>query len=65
MKSNTDNKMTKKQIEQKIGELKSLKLPQLNKRSKAHHDWKKEMEKLASLLDVQINKMNNLLNKTI
>lgn len=65
MKSNTDNKMTKKQIEQKIGELKSLKLPQLNKRSKAHHDWKKEMEKLASLLDVQINKMNNLLNKII
>ena len=65
MKSNTDNKMTKKQIEQKIGELKSLKLPQLNKRSKAHHDWKKEMEKLASLLDVQINKMNNFLNKTI
>lgn len=65
MKSSTDNKMTKKQIEQKIGELKSLKLPQLNKRSRAHHDWKKEMERLASLLDGQINKMNNLLNKTI
>ena len=65
MKSNTENKMTRKQIEQKIGELKSLKLPQLNKRSKAHHDWKKEMERLASLLDGHINKMNNLLNKTI
>jgi hypothetical protein len=57
--------MSREQIEQKIGELKSLKLPQLNKRSKAHHDWKKEMERLASLLDGHINKMNNLLNKTI
>ena len=65
MKSNTENKMSREQIEQKIGELKSLKLPQLNKRSKAHHDWKKEMERLASLLDGHINKMNNLLNKTI
>jgi hypothetical protein len=61
MKSNTDNKMTRKQIEQKLGELKSLKLPQLNKKSKAHHDWKLEMEKLTSLLDVEINKMNNIL----
>jgi hypothetical protein len=57
--------MSREQIEQKIGELKSLKLPQLNKRSKAHHDWKKEMERLATLLDGHINKMNNLLNKTI
>ena len=56
--------MSREQIEQKIVELKSLKLPQLNKRSKAHHDWKQEMEKLTSLLDVEINKMNNLLNKT-
>ena len=53
--------MSKEQIEQKIGELKSLKLPQLNKRSKAHHDWKLEMEKLINLLDVEINKMNNIL----
>ena len=53
--------MTRKQIEQKLGELKSLKLPQLNKKSKAHHDWKLEMEKLTSLLDVEINKMNNIL----
>jgi len=57
--------MSREQIERKIGELKSLKLPQLNKRSKAHHDWKQEMEKLTSLLDVEINKMSNLLNKTI
>jgi len=53
--------MSREKIEQKIGELKSLKLPQLNKRSKAHHDWKLEMEKLTSLLDVEINKMNNIL----
>jgi hypothetical protein len=53
--------MTRKQIEQKLGELKSLKLPQLNKKSRAHHDWKLEMEKLTSLLDAEINKMNNLL----
>jgi hypothetical protein len=53
--------MTRKQIEQKLGELKSLKLPQLNKKSRAHHDWKLEMEKLTSLLDTEINKMNNLL----
>jgi hypothetical protein len=51
----------KTQIEQKLRELKSLKLPQLNKRSRAHHDWKKEMERLTSLLDTEINKMNNLL----
>ena len=57
--------MNRQQLEQKIGELKSLKLPQLNKRSKAHHDWKQEMAKLTNLLDVEINKMNNLLNKTI
>ena len=53
--------MSREKIEQKIGELKSLKLPQLKKRSKAHHDWKLEMEKLTSLLDVEINKMNNIL----
>lgn len=56
--------MTEKEITQKIKELKSLKLPQLNKKSRAHHDWKKELEKLASLLDGQINKMDKLLNKT-
>jgi len=53
--------MSREQIEQKIVELKSLKLPQLNKRSKAHHDWKLEMEKLTSLLDGEINKMKNIL----
>lgn len=54
MKSNTDNKMTREQIEQKIGELKSLKLPQLNKRSKAHHDWKLEIKRLTDLLNKTI-----------
>lgn len=62
MKSSMENKT---QIEQKLRELKSLKLPQLNKKSRAHHDWKKEMERLTSLLDTEINKMNKLLNKTI
>jgi hypothetical protein len=42
--------MSRKQIEQKIGELKSLKLPQLNKKSRAHHDWKQELERLSNLL---------------
>ena len=65
MKSNMENKMTIKQIEEKIMELKSLKLPQLNKRSKADNDWRKEMERLANLLGGEINKMNKLLNKTI
>jgi hypothetical protein len=51
MKLSMENK---KQIEQKLRELKSLKLPQLNKKSRAHHDWKLEIERLA-----------NLLNKTI
>jgi len=43
--------MTRNQIEQKIGELKSLKLPQLNKKSRAHHDWKQELERLTNLLN--------------
>ncbi len=47
MKSNTDNRM---QIEQKLAELKSLKLPQLNKKSRAHHDWKLEIKRLTNLL---------------
>jgi hypothetical protein len=40
----------KKQIEQKLGELKSLKLPQLNKKSRAHHDWKLEIKRITDLL---------------
>jgi hypothetical protein len=44
----------KKQIEQKLGELKSLKLPQLNKKSRAHHDWKLEIKRLTDLLNKTI-----------
>ena len=51
MKSSMDNK---KQIEQKLGELKSLKLPQLNKKSRAHHDWKLEIKRLTDLLNKTI-----------
>jgi hypothetical protein len=53
--------MSKEQIEQKLGELRALKLPQLNKKSRAHQDWKRELERLTSLLDTEINKMQNLL----
>jgi hypothetical protein len=44
----------KKKIAQQIEDLKSLKLPLLNKRSRAYKDWKQEIERLT-----------NLLNKTI
>jgi hypothetical protein len=57
--------MNRQQLEQKIQELRGLKLPQLNKKSRAYHDWKLELEKLTGLLDTEINKMNNLLNKSI
>lgn len=53
--------MTKQQIQNKITELESLKLPQLNKKSRAHHDWKLELERLTSLLDGEINKMQKIL----
>jgi hypothetical protein len=43
--------MTKQQIQNKITELESLKLPQLNKKSRAHHDWKLELEKLRNQLN--------------
>jgi hypothetical protein len=43
--------MTRKEIERKLEELKSLKLPQLNKKSRAHQDWKLEMERLTNLLN--------------
>lgn len=56
--------MNRQQLEQKIQELRGMKLPQLNKKSRAHHDWKLELERLAGLLDTEINKMNNLLNKS-
>lgn len=64
MKSNTENNMSKELIEQKIVAHKSLKLPQLNKRSLANQDWKQELEKLSNLLNSQMDKMNNILNKT-
>lgn len=56
--------MSKELIEQKIVAHKSLKLPQLNKRSRANQDWKQELEKLSNLLNSQMDKMNNILNKT-
>jgi hypothetical protein len=57
--------MTRNQIEQKLEELKSLKLPQLNKKSRAHQDWKQKMENLTRLLDTEMGKLNNLLKRTI
>jgi len=60
-----DSKMTREQIERKLEDLKSLKLPQLNKKSRAHQNWKCEMEKLTRLLDTEMGKLNNLLNKTV
>jgi len=38
-------------IEQRISFLKSLKLPLLNKRSRAYKDWKQELERLTNLLN--------------
>jgi hypothetical protein len=55
----------KKKIAQQIEDLKSLKLPQLNKKSRAHQDWKREMENLTRLLDTEMGKLNNLLKRTI
>lgn len=43
--------MTRKEIERKLEEVKSLKLPQLNKKSRAHQDWKQEIERLTNLLN--------------
>jgi hypothetical protein len=57
--------MTRNQIEQKLEELKSLKLPQLNKKSRAHQDWKQEMENLTRLLDTEMGKLNNILKRSI
>lgn len=38
-------------IKQRIEFLKSLKLPLLNKRSRAYKDWKKELDRLTNLLN--------------
>jgi hypothetical protein len=60
-----DSKMTREQIERKLEDLKSLKLPQLNKKSRAHQDWKREMENLTRLLDTEMGKLNKLLKRSI
>lgn len=44
--------MTKEQIQTKITDLKSLKLPLLNKKSRAYIDWKTELDRLTKLLNV-------------
>jgi hypothetical protein len=41
-------------IEQRLAQLKELKLPQLNKKSRAHKDWKDEINRLTKIL----NKLN-------
>jgi hypothetical protein len=38
-------------IQQRIDDLKSMKLPQLNKRSRAYKDWKQELARLTNLLN--------------
>ena len=43
--------MTSSYIQSRIDFLKSLKLPQLNKRSRAYKDWKAELERLTNLLN--------------
>jgi len=43
--------MDKKQIALRIEELKSMKLPLLNKRSRAFLDWKNELDRLTNLLN--------------
>lgn len=43
--------MDKKQIALRIEELKSMKLPLLNKRSRAFLDWKNEITRLTNLLN--------------
>jgi hypothetical protein len=43
--------MDKKTIALRIEELKSMKLPLLNKRSRAFLDWKNELDKLTNLLN--------------
>lgn len=43
--------MDRKQIALRIEELKSMKLPLLNKRSRAFLDWKNELDRLTNLLN--------------
>jgi hypothetical protein len=38
-------------IEARLAQLKELKLPLLNKRSRAYKDWKQEVDRLTELLN--------------
>jgi hypothetical protein len=46
--------LDKKKIALQIEELKSMKLPLLNKRSRAYLDWKNEIKRLTDLLNKTI-----------
>lgn len=43
--------MEASQIKQQLEQLKSMKLPLLNKKSRLHHDWKQEIKRLTNLLN--------------
>jgi hypothetical protein len=43
--------MNQSYIQQRIDDLKSMKLPLLNKRSRAYKDWKAELTRLTNLLN--------------
>lgn len=45
-------------IEQRVEQLKSMKLPLLNKRSRAYKDWKQELDRLTNLLNNNDNGKN-------
>ncbi len=45
------NIMEASYIKQRIEFLKSLKLPLLNKRSRAYKDWKQELDRLTNILN--------------
>jgi hypothetical protein len=51
--------MSRAQIEQKLQELRGMKLPQLNKKSRLHHDWKLEIKRLTNLLNQTSNGKEN------
>lgn len=42
--------MDKSYIKQRIEQLEAMKLPLLNKKSRAYKDWKQELERLTKLL---------------
>jgi hypothetical protein len=43
--------MNQSYIQSRIDQLKSMKLPLLNKRSRAYKDWKQELNRLTNLLN--------------